>query len=64
MNGVEPDAGFETLNAASIIVPSMIACGLNHVTTKAVVMVFHSVFGTSDLAVSLSGFARNKLMPM
>ena len=42
IKGRSPPAGRLARKAPSIMVPSMMACGLNHVTTKAVVKSFHT----------------------
>ena len=42
MNGVDCDMVSVALKAPSISVPSMMACGLSHVTTPAVMMVLSS----------------------
>ena len=55
--------GREALNAPRSIVPSMIACGLNQVTTQAVVMILEIGMATFVL-LSISAFDRTILMPM
>ena len=63
INGTSPPAGSVARNAPSIIVPSMMAWGFSQVTTKAVVMSFHTGTFTS-LPPSRLALERKRPMPI
>ena len=63
MKGRSPPAGSVALNAPNIMVPSMRACGLSHVTTNAATMIFKNGWLTS-LPPSKLAFVLIRPMPM
>lgn len=63
MNGIDFAAGKAAWNAPNIIVPSITACGLNHVTTQAEDIVFR--MDNMDFERSISStFALSSPIPM
>ena len=63
IKGRSPPVGRLARKAPSIMVPSMMACGLNHVTTKAVVNSFHTGTFTS-LPPSSDALDRSSPIPI